>query len=299
MRYASDGTKLYPGPKPGRIEVSVTMRGAIPAILVLGLCGVSSAQKLRFTAVRKDVVLERVAHAPVTNEQRQARIKELFTRAGCSGAALVEQQVAGADTPNIICRLSGAGDETIVVGAVYGQDPGSTPAQNTIDSWSAATLLASLYQSLSGEKRNHTMLFIAFSDSGSSEAGPAFYAEHMTEGQARQTEAVLHLSALGLSPTKVCTSRSDKDLVRSLVVVTYLLKLPLSQVEGQDSSPAAAASFTARQIPQITVHSLTKEDVTGGRTAAFRPANYLDTYLLLSGYLAYLDATLKPRIAAK
>ena len=57
-----------------------------------------------------------------------------------------------------------------------------------------------------------------------------------------------------------------------------------------DSDP-----FAAQQIPQITIHSLTQQNVTTGATTQFRPGNYYDTYRLLCGYLAYLDQTLKPR----
>ncbi|HWX53637.1 MAG TPA: hypothetical protein VN176_03500 [Verrucomicrobiae bacterium] len=270
------------------------MRGPTLVILLLGLCGTVPAQTLHFNLADRAVVLERVANAPATNEERRGRIRELFIQAGCSGPALMEQKGADAETSNIICRLTGDSDETIVVGAAYGH--GASPA---MDDWTAATMLSCLYQSLADRKRRHTLLFIAFASNGNVHAGSGFYAEHMSDHEVRRTEAVLNLNALGLSPTKVWTSQSNKDLLHSLVLVTYTLKLPLSQVDMQAPATTASAAFASRQIPQINVHSLTREDVAGGHAAVLRPDNYLDTYRLLSGYLAYLDATLKPRTQVK
>ncbi|HJX84212.1 MAG TPA: hypothetical protein VJ723_07705, partial [Candidatus Angelobacter sp.] len=120
------------------------MRASALAVLVLGFCGVNSAQTIRFTPVDREVVLEREADAPATDEARYARIKDLFNQAGCSGSALTEETVTGSQTPNIICRLKGRSEETIVAGAAYGR--GTSKDQS--DSWSAAALLPSLYQGL-------------------------------------------------------------------------------------------------------------------------------------------------------
>ena len=106
---------------------------------------------------------------------------------------------------------------------------------------------------------------------------------------------MINLDVLGLSPTKVWTSHSDKELIHALVVMVYALKLPASQIEMESSGTTDSDPFALRQIPQITIHSLTQPDLSGDTSTAFRPDNYYDTYRLLCGYLAYLDVTLKPR----
>ncbi len=268
------------------------MRGPVLAVLVLGVCGVCPAQKFRFTPADKTVVLQRMADAPASNKAREIRIKELFQQAGCSGAAVTEQPVAGSDAPNLVCRLPGSSNETIIVGAHYEVDPTSADRDN----WNAACLLPSIYQSVAGQRRHHTLLFVAFADTGNGQTGESFYAAHMTTNEAAQTEALLNLDVLGLSPTKVWTHNSDKDLVHDLIVVTYLLKLPVCQVDIDQSS--TAGPFGAKQIPQITIHSLTKANLAG-ETVAFRPHNYMDSYRLVSGYVAYLDVKLKSRANAQ
>jgi hypothetical protein len=105
---------------------------------------------------------------------------------------------------------------------------------------------------------------------------------------------MINLDVLGLSPTKVWASHSDKDLVHALVMMVYAMKLPASQIEMESSGSTDADPFALRQIPQITIHSLT-HNAAGEPSTGFRPNNFYDTYRLLCGYLAYLDITLKPR----
>jgi hypothetical protein len=77
--------------------------------------------------------------------------------------------------------------------------------------------------------------------------------------------------------------------------MVYALKLPASQIEMEASGSTDSDPFALRQIPQITIHSLTQHGVQGDTSSTFKPNNYYDTYRLLCGYLAYLDLTLKPR----
>ncbi len=109
---------------------------------------------------------------------------------------------------------------------------------------------------------------------------------------------MVNIDALGLSPTKVWAAHSDKDLVHDLIVMVYALKLPASQIDIATAGNTDSDPFAARHIPQITIHSLTKQNVDG-TTTQFRPNNYYDTYRLLCGYLAYLDRTLKSRPHSK
>src|SRR6476646_8870298 len=246
------------------------MRGKalIYQVLILILCGASPAQKVQFTPAEKAVVLERMKTIPETNAARALKLKELFSNVGCNGNSLMEQKVDGVDTPNIICPL---------------------------DNWSGASLLPALYQSLRNRKRSHSFIFVAFADSGSSPLGAEFFVNHLEHRQMERAQAMINVDALGLSPTKIWSAHSDKDLVHYLIVMVYALKLSASQIDMAAAGTTDSDPFAVHHIPQITIHSLTQQNVTTGATTQFRPYNYYDTYRLLCGYLAYLDQTLKPR----
>jgi hypothetical protein len=270
------------------------MRGSalLYQVLVLILCGASLAQKVQFTPAEKGTVLERMKAIPETNAARALKLKELFSEAGCNGNSLIEQKVDGVDTPNIICRLGPEEGDAVIVGAHYDRN---SSTQRPLDNWSGASILPALYQSLRSRKRSHSFIFVAFADSGANAVGAEFYVNHLARERLDHAEAMINVDALGLSPTKVWSAHSDKDLVHSLMVMVYALKLSASQIDIAAAGTTDSDPFASRHIPQITIHSLTQQNVTTGATTQFRPNNYYDTYRLLCGYLAYLDQTLKPR----
>jgi hypothetical protein len=260
------------------------------ALLILVLLAACQAQKLRFSPVEKSIVLERAGNIPSGGQERLARMKELFIESGC--LTVIEQDVPSSEIPNLICRLQGNTDKSIIVGANYGK---AAP-----DNWAGASLLPGLYQSLATRKRRHTFIFVAFADEKKTSIAAQFFAGHMTNVEVKHTHAMIDLDALGLSPTKFWAAHSDKDLVKALVVVMYALKLPASQVDIAKAGEADSEAFASRHIPQITLHSLTKDAVAivhgqHDLLQEFRPNNYYDSYRLISGYLAYLDETLKTR----
>ena len=270
------------------------MRGMaqLIAVFVLLFCGACLAQKVQFNPAEKSQVLERMKSIPEGNTERVSRLKELFTQAGCRGNSLFEQKVEGAETPNVICLLGTGEGDTVIVGAHYER---ASSTQRPLDNWSGAALLPVIYQSLRDRKRTHSFIFVAFADDGSDPAGAESFAHHLTQSQLERAESMVNVDTLGFSPTKIWTAHSDKDLVHALIVMVYALKIPASQIDiaalgHKDSDP-----FKARHIPQITIHSLTQQNVVSGVTTQFRPNNYYDTYRLLCGYLAYLDRLLKPR----
>jgi Iap family predicted aminopeptidase len=253
--------------------------------------GSASAQKVQFTAAGRAEILDRVKDAPATDSERASRIKAWFSEAGCNGALLREQAVTGSPTPNVICELRGEGSEAVIVGAHYETASASRP----LDNWNAAALLPALYKALRGQRRHHHFVFVAFADQGGDLSGSRFFAGHMSSEELRRAEAMVNLDILGLSPTKVWTSHSDKDLVHDLVVMEYALKLPASQINMERTSTTDSEAFAFVQVPTITIHSLTEPNLASGAATPFHPGNYYDTYRLLCGYLAYLDLTLKPR----
>jgi hypothetical protein len=275
-------------------KIAATARAAMLVSLVMVLCAAAAAQKVQFVPENKSEVLRHFEDMPLSDSDRAARIKVLFSREGCDGDMLQEQTVEGSPTPNIICSLRGDGEATVIVGAHYDRN---SSAGRPIDNWSGAALLPALYHSLHEKKRHHNFVFVAFADKGEELTGAKSFAAHLSPAQLRSTEAMVSLDVLGLSPTKVWTSHSDKDLVHYLVVMEYTLKIPGSQIDMEAAGSTDAEPFAALQIPHITIHSLTQQNLADGATTPFRPTNYYDSYRLLCGYLAYLDTVLKPRSA--
>lgn len=280
------------------------MRVPATIIFVSALLAVCHAQKFRFTPVKQTVLQQRMQPAPADWQERKARIRQLFIQAGCTRDELSEQTLKNVTGANVICRLPGKSKDTIVIGANY--------SQAAFDNWLTASLLPSVFESLIGRKRQHTFIFIAFADGSRDVAGSEFFAEEMSQSGLSHIQAMINLEALGFSPTKISTSASDKKLVKAFMTVTYVLKQMASQVDLAPAIHLDSEPFASRKIPQITIHSLTKDAVEELQVhdeqlvsttspdfahvePGFRVSAYYSSYHLISGYLAYLDVTLKSK----
>jgi putative aminopeptidase FrvX len=273
------------------------------AVISLLACAVPAPaqDKFQFFPVEKEVVLKRVQVVPQKNELRAESIKDLFAEAGCADS-VSEQKLAHSKYSNIICRLPGETDETIIVGAHYDKVTDGTGA---IDNWTGAALLSSLYEGLAKQtKRRHTFLFVAFCEEETGMAGSKFYVSRMTKGDVANTKAMVNMDTLGLSSTKIWVHRADKSLVQALLTVAATLNLPASEVDVEQVGTTDSESFATTHIPRITIHSVMQDNISILHTKRdtlkeLHPDDYYDTYRLISGYLVYVDQLVQPRATKK
>ena len=224
--------------------------------------------------------------------QRETTLKQLFAESGCSDH-LTEQLVKGSKLPNVICTLPGSSEDTIIVGAHFDHVPAG---DGVVDNWSGASLLPSLYEAVKDQSRKHTYLFIGFTDEERGEVGSRFYAQHMSKQDVAHTAAMVNMDTLGLAPTEIWVSHSDRRLTAALKAMANSMNLPLTGVNVEQVGSTDSEQFAARKIPSITVHSLTQQTwdarilhTTKDKIAAIRRDDYYQTYRLLSAYIAYLD----------
>lgn len=254
------------------------------------------AASVRYNPVSRQTVEERLAKYAGNNQQREATLKQMFADAGCDDQHLSEQPVKGSKLPNVVCLLPGTSDKVIIVGAHFDR---VSEGDGVVDNWSGASLLPSLYEAVKSETRKHTYIFIGFTDEEKGEVGSRFYAGHMTKEQVAATDAMVNMDTLGLAPTEVWASHSDKRLTSALVNIAKRLNVPLTGVDVEEVGSTDAEQFSERKIPRITIHSLTQETwnarilhTAKDKISAIRPDDYYQTYGLLAAYVAFLDQVL-------
>jgi Zn-dependent M28 family amino/carboxypeptidase len=237
---------------------------------------------------------QRLQNYKGNDTQREATLKALFETVGCSAEKLIEQPVKGLKQPNIICTLPGKTESQIVVGAHFDHvDFG----EGVVDNWSGASLLPSLYQSLKSDPRHHTFVFVSFTGEERGLVGSRFYVSALPKDSLSKINAMVNMDTLGLGPTEVWVSRSDKDLVRALNSTAYSLKLPLSGVNVERVGQSDEEPFIERHVRTVTIHSLTQETLKilhspRDKYDAIHFADYYQTYRLVAAYLAFLDQDL-------
>lgn len=249
---------------------------------------------VRFNPVPREVVESRLKKYAGDNKQRETTLKELFADAGCDSQRLSEQPVKGSKLPNVVCLLPGSSNKVIIVGAHFDH---VSQGDGVVDNWSGASLLPSLYEALKSEPRKHTFIFIGFTDEEKGEVGSHFYARQMTKEQVAATDAMVNMDTLGLAPTEVWASHSDKHLMAALALVAKQLNLTVTGVNVEQVGTTDSEQFAERRIPSVTIHSLTQSawnarilHTSKDRLSAMRLDDYYQTYRLVAAYIAFLDA---------
>jgi hypothetical protein len=261
----------------------------VSALLFTGAAGNS----VRSKPVSREVVETRLRRYPGDNRQRELTLKQIFVEAGCDDQHISEQPVKGSKLPNVICVLPGTSDKVIIVGAHFDR---VAEGDGVVDNWSGASLLPSLYEAIKIEPRKHTYIFIGFTDEERGEVGSHFYAQQMTQEQVAATAAMVNMDTLGLAPTEVWASHSDKRLSGVIANVAKQLNIPVTAVNVEQVGSTDSEQFAARGIPSITIHSLTQQTwnarilhTSKDKFSAMNLDDYYQTYRLLSAYVAFLD----------
>jgi putative aminopeptidase FrvX len=251
------------------------------------------SEAVHFNSVPRAVVEARLKRYAAKNDQRETTLKQMFGEAGCDAEHVSEQPVKGAKLPNVICALPGSSGKVIIVGAHFDH---VSEGDGVVDNWSGASLLPSLYEALKNAPRSHTYLFIGFTDEEKGEVGSRFYAKQMSKDQVDATDAMVNMDTLGLAPTEVWASHSDKQLTGALVFVAQQLKLPVTGVNVEQVGSTDSEQFAARKVPSITIHSLTQDTwnarilhTSRDKFSAIRLDEYYDSYRLIAAYIAFLD----------
>jgi Iap family predicted aminopeptidase len=118
----------------------------------------------------------------------------------------------------------------------------------------------------------------------------------MSKDQIRAADAMVNMDTLGLGPTMVWGSHADKQLFGTLIYVAQKMQAPLGRVDVDQVGSTDSVQFAQRNIPSITIHSLTQQTwnarilhTSRDRMSAIRMDDYYASYGLISAYLSFLD----------
>ena len=257
-------------------------------LIALVLLAVPLGAQVRFHPVDKSVVMQRLESAPYKNSDRQTAIEKMFAEVGCETK---EQPLTHSKLANVICVLPGeTSDEIVVGGHVDHVDKG----KGIVDDWSGSSLLPTLYESLKTLSRRHTIVFVGFTDEEIGLVGSKYYANQLSTEDRSRVKAMVNLECLGMDKTKVWATHSDKPLLDMLAAVASAMKYELSAVNVEKVGTADSESFVAVNIPRITIHTVTQENLgvlhsINDNMKAVHADDYYENYMLIAGYLASID----------
>ena len=273
------------------------MRFRLPLVVfgsVLLTASLLAQSQLEFRTLTQDAIEVRLQGFSAKNDQREVALKQLFIQSGCKDDRLSEQVVRKNLPPNLICVLPGATEQVILVGA---HSDHVEKGDGVVDNWSGASLLPSLFYSLSSPSRRHTYVFVAFTDEEGGMVGSEFYARNLPADQRTRVSGMVNLDTLGLGPTEVWASRSDNTMLDALAQTAFAMKIPVTAMNVDQVGSTDSESFARLKIPRITIHSVTPETwpilhSTRDKMNVVKMKDYYESYHLIAAYLAFLDTYL-------
>ena len=267
-------------------------RGLLTAIVLVHFSlALHLPAQVRFELVKSEIVQARLARYRGNDREREATLFRTFVEAGCAAEHLSEQPVPKRKRPNLICVLPDDSPDEIIVGAHFDH---VSDGSGVVDNWSGASLLPSLFQSLLGSRHKYTFVFVGFTSEEEGEIGSDFYVKSLSGSELSQIKLMITIDNIGLGPTEVWVSRSDRKAVGLLNATAQLMKLPLFGVNVDGFGESDEEPFIKRGVRTITVHSVTNENKRVLHSeldtlSAIKFSDYYDTYRLLAGFLAELD----------
>jgi hypothetical protein len=246
-----------------------------PLLVFLATFILYAQQKVQFRLIPKEDIEKGIEAAPKENAARADALRTRFEEAGCAVTGL---PVRRSKLPNLECVLPGEAQARIVVGAHYDK---VSAGDGVIDNWTGTMLLPALYISMRVAPRRHTFVFVGFSDEERGLVGSSDYVRGRSGDEIRNIRAMVNLDSLGLTPTKIGVSTSDKALVTLAVTVAQSVQLKLGYVDFGKVGLSDSAPFRSRKIPVIDFHSVTQETLPVLHTKEDRrEALNVDDYML-------------------
>ncbi|HNY42861.1 MAG TPA: M28 family peptidase, partial [Bryobacteraceae bacterium] len=225
--------------------MSLKLARRVLPLLCLAVLPRLSAQGLRIEFTANDRLRQRLAANPEKNKARMETLEALFAESGCKDRQLQRQSVRGHALPNVICTLPGTGEGTVVVGAHFDHvEIGS----GAVDNWSGASLLPSLYEGLAKSPRTLTFVFAGFTEEESGLNGSRYFVQQWKREKRPLPLAMINIDTIGLTPTKVGVSTSDKRLVDILWRLSQAMKLPLMGMNAERVGTSDHEEFANAKI---------------------------------------------------
>jgi hypothetical protein len=261
-------------------------------LILLSLLFTAGAQaQVQFRTLDRAVIEARIEGFSKKNDERELILEKMFAQSGCGPDKIQTEVVKKKLPPNLVCIVPGLTDRIILVGA---HSDHADIGDGVVDNWSGASLLPSLMYSMNGSPRQHTYVFVAFTDEEDGMVGSDYYAKKLSPEQRSLIDAMVNLDTLGLGPTKVWGTHADTALLNALEQVASSMKLSLDVVNVERVGSTDSESFAKYKIPRITIHSVTQDTwgilhSTKDALPAMKMDDYYDSYRLLTVYLAFLD----------
>ena len=218
--------------------------------VAFGASSVWAQENERIRMSKVEEFQEDFVDVPCRNKERLDGVIKLFEKMGAAPSEITIEQFK--KIKNLVVRIQGSSEETIVIGAHYDKTPFGCGA---IDNWSGVVIMAHIYRSLRTASLNKTLLFVAFDREERGLLGSKAMVKRIRKDEIGNYCAMINLDSFGLGQPQVLENISSEKLTAQAAKIAKLLKMPYSSAELRLGS-SDSASFLKRKIPAVAIHGL-------------------------------------------
>ena len=246
------------------------------------LCGQPTT---RLETELTDVDYDRLDDAPFSNRLREAMVLSYFEI--CPQRRT--QPLPGRRTSNIICRVDGTSDRTIVVGAHFDK---LGPGKGIADNWSGIVLMIRLLGQVTSQSNQLSWEFIAFADEEQGMLGSRHY---VSTTNLKHVVAMLNVDTMGMAVNRI-DKRSDPNLRCEAYAVANSANIQLRDVllreTTGDWAPFQMAGIPVLNLMSLDKYQLRKVHSRDDRRRAVKDHWLNESWQLLANLQRHLDEKL-------
>jgi Iap family predicted aminopeptidase len=214
---------------------------------------------------------------PCKTRERIEALRSLFMRMGANASDITTQKFR--DAENVVVKLPGRTDNTIVLGAHYDFVSYGCGA---IDNWTGIVAMIHAYGSIRSLDRQKTILFVAFDNEEKGLLGAKAMANAIPKDDVPRYCAMINIDSFGLAQPFALTNTSSASLVKLAADAASELQMPFSAAPI-DNADADSSAFIARKIPALTLAGVSK-DWTSILHSKKDQKERIDTLSVYAGY---------------
>ena len=196
---------------------------------------------------------ETVKLAPCKSEERFETVKKLFVQMGAKEEAVTVEKFNKDKISNIMVKVKGKSDETIVVGAHY--DKIGDGGCGAIDNWTGISIIAHIYKSVKQIDTEKSYIFVAFDQEEEGLFGSEAMAKSIPKENREKYCAMVNFDSFGFSMPFILGNASSSKVTKLAKDFAKENNFKMSDVVI-DGADADSSSFKSHNIPAITFSGL-------------------------------------------
>lgn len=201
----------------------------------------------------EDQIKENIALAPCKSKDRLNEVKKLFQSMGADEEKFSTEKFKEGE--NLIVKLKGKSDETVVIGAHYDKvDEGC----GAIDNWTGIVIIANIYKTLSQLSPQKSYVFAAFDQEEKGLLGSKAMVKGIPKENFAQYCSMINVDSFGFASPQAADNMSSPKMIKAARNLAKEIQFSFADAPINNAD-ADSSSFVAKKIPAITFHGLSND----------------------------------------